>query len=231
MNKTSKIVSGIALLLFGIGWTLEIAGIIDISFKGWWTVFIIIPCLASFFSYENKGSSLAGVGFGILLLLATRGTIAWDDFWKYVICMLAIIWGISLILNRKGFFSSISEKNSVKEFKHINQDGRNICQINTSFGKQNFDFSGQKFEGANVKTNFGFVSIDLRNSTVLDGSVINIDCHFGGMEIRVGKGIVVKHSVENSFAGIENNCCSVSEEGDKVVYLTGNCQFGGIEVK
>lgn len=231
MNKTSKIISGITLMLFGIGWALETAGVINISFKGWWTAFIIIPSVATFFSYENKGTSLAGIGTGILLLLATRGTIAWEDFWKYILCMIAVIWGITLIFNHKKTFHTIAGKKGTKDFRQVNVDGREISQINTSFGKQHFDFSGQDFEGANVKTNFGFVALDLRNSNIRDGAVIDIDCQFGGMEIRVDKGVMVIQEIATTFAGVENNCCAAREEGDKVIYLKGECQFGGIEIK
>ena len=43
MNRTSNIISGIAFLIFGIGWMLELTGLINISLEGWWTIFIIIP--------------------------------------------------------------------------------------------------------------------------------------------------------------------------------------------
>ena len=173
MNRTSKIISGIALLLFGIGWALELTNVINVSFEGWWTIFIIIPCLASFFSYENKGSSLTGVGVGVLLLLATRGVITWNDFWKYVICLVAVIWGFILIFSKRNrFFSSSADRKTVKELKQINQDGRNIRQINVSFGKQVFEFANERFEGANVQSSFGFVGLDLRNADILDGSVL-----------------------------------------------------------
>ena len=231
MNRTSKIVSGVALLLFGIGWMLEIMGIINVNFNGWWTVFIIVPCLASFFSYENKGMSVIGVGLGVLLLLASRGTIAWNDFWKYIICLVAVVWGVTLIFGRNSRFYSSPDRKTVNEMKRINQNGRNIRQINVSFGKQLFEFPREKFEGANVQTNFGFVALDLRSADIIDGAVINVDCRFGGMEIRFGDGICVKQGVEATFAGIENRRSNHSDEAMKTVYLNGKCSFGGIEVK
>ena len=72
MNKTGKIVSGIALLLFGIGWTLELTNVIEFSYEGWWTLFIIIPCLIGLFTQKDKSAPLIGIGTGVLLLLSTR---------------------------------------------------------------------------------------------------------------------------------------------------------------
>ena len=233
MSNTSKIITGSALLLFGIGWALEITNVTNnISFKGWWTMFIIIPCLINVFSSKHKSFPLIGLGIGVLLLLSTRGIIGWNDFWKYIICLTAIVWGFMILFNRKNLPGHSSpDKKTAHEAKHINQDGRMIRQINTTFGKQMFDFSGQRFEGATVQTSFGFVGIDLRNADILDGSVIDVDCNFGGMEIRVDDNILVKQAVEASFAGVECEMMPNPKENAKTVYIKGKCVFGGIEIK
>lgn len=232
MNRTSRIISGVAFLLFGIGWALELAGIISISLKGWWTIFIIIPCFAALFSNIKKTVALTGLGIGILLLLSTRDIIPWEDFWKYILCLVAVLWGLSLIFVRKTRFDSKKpDRSTVKELKQINQDGRQIRQINVNFGKQIFEFAGQQFEGADVQTSFGFSAIDLRNADILDGSIINIDCGFGGMEIRVGRDICVKTAIETSFAGVESQCDLQPNDAVKTLYIKGKCTFGGIEIK
>ena len=137
-----------------------------------------------------------------------------------------------LIFTRK---SSIINKHAdpqiVTQLKQINQDGRQIHQISVSFGKQLYEFAGQRFEGANVESHFGFVALDLRNADILDGAVIDIDCSFGGMEIRVDKDICVKTAVESSFAGVESQCDLQPINEGKTLYLKGTCAFGGIEVK
>lgn len=232
MNNTGKILTGAALLLFGIGWILEITNVINITYNGWWTMFIIIPCFIGLFTSKNKGMSLIGVGIGVLLLLATRGIIGWNDFWKYIICLVAIIWGFMLIFFRKSIPGNLSpDRTTVNELKQINQDGRMIRQINTTFGKQLFEFSGQRFEGASVQTSFGFVGLDLRGADILDGAVIDINCSFGGMEIRVGEGVIVKQAVEATFAGIDCQELPQAPENAKTVYIKGKCVFGGIEIK
>ena len=232
MNRTIRIITGIAFLAIGIGWALELTGLISISYEGWWTIFIIIPCFAALFSSKHKSGPLTGLGIGILLLLATRGIIPWNDFWKYIICIVAVIWGFSLIFTRKnGCNSKHTNRNTIKELKQIDQDGRKIRQINVSFGKQMFEFAGQRFEGADVHTSFGFTALDLRNADILDGSVINIECSFGGMEIRVSHDICVKTAIDTTFAGVESQCDLQPNDAVKTLYIKGTCSFGGIEVK
>ena len=232
MNNNSKIIGGIILLLLGIGLLLEVTHVIDFNFEGWWTAFIIIPCMISFFNSKNKTMSLIGVGTGVLLLLATRGIILWNDFWRYLICIVFIIWGIMLIFSRRiSMCCSSANKKNVDEMKQIEQDGRTIRQINASFGKQGYEFAGHRFEGAKVQTSFGFVGIDLRNADILDGAVIDIDCSFGGMEIRVSDDILVKQSIEASFAGVDYKEHQHISETAKTIYVKGHCSFGGIEIK
>ncbi|MBO7101278.1 MAG: hypothetical protein J6V98_04575 [Bacteroidales bacterium] len=232
MNRTSRIICGIAFLAFGIGWMLELSNVIDINLDGWWTLFIIIPCFASLFGNKSKSGPLIGLGVGILLLLATRDIVPWFDFWKYVVCLVAVVWGLSLIFGQKnGCSRKQSDRKTVDELKQINQDGRQIRQINVSFGKHLYEFSGQRFEGANVETSFGFTSLDLRGADMLDGAIVDVECSFGGMEIRVDKNICVKCAVESAFAGIECKSDTQPSEGIKTLYVKGNCSFGGIEIK
>lgn len=231
MNRTSRIIGGIAFLAFGIGWMLELTGLISINLDGWWTLFIIIPCFAALFGNKRKNGPLIGLGVGILLLLATRGIVPWIDFWKYVVCLVAVVWGLSLLIGNKNGCRKQNDRSTLDELKQINQDGRQIHQINVSFGKHLYEFSGQQFEGANVETSFGFTALDLRNADILDGAVINIECSFGGMEIRVDKDVCVKTAVESSFAGIESKSDTLPTDGIKTLYVKGNCSFGGIEIK
>ena len=233
MSRTGKIICGAALLLFGIVWVLEITNVIDkFSYEGWWTIFIIVPFFVSLFTSKQKAGSIIGIGIGVLLLLSTRGIVEWYNFWKLILCLIAIVWGLTLIFNRKGPWSgSCPDKNAVKELKQIDQDGRHIRQINVSFGKQIFEFAGQRFEGADVQSNFGFVSIDLRNADLLDGAVIKVDCNFGGIEIRAGHDVIIKQAVNTSFAGVESHHEEIYTDNMKTIYINGKCCFGGIEVK
>ena len=232
MNNNGKIIGGVLLLLLGVGLLLEVTHVIDFNFEGWWTAFIIIPCLISFFNSKNKTMSLIGVATGVLLLLATRGIIPWNEMWRYLICLVFIIWGIMLIFSRKDMPKfSAADKKAVEELKQVNQDGRTIRQVSASFGKHSYEFAGQRFEGAKVECSFGFVGIDLRGADILDGAIIDIDCSFVGVEIRVGDDVLVKQAVDASFAGVECKEHLQNLEGAKTIYIKGHCSFGGIEIK
>ncbi|MCR4659417.1 MAG: cell wall-active antibiotics response protein [Bacteroidales bacterium] len=229
MNRTSKIIGGIALLAFGVVWALELLNIINISLDGWWALFIIVPCFVNIFNDKHKAGSIIGFGIGILLLLAARNVILWADIWKYMICLVAVVWGIALLFfSKKGCCCHCHAASSAKA---VAVDGGNMHKIDVSFSKQEYSYEGQRFEGAEVHNSFGFTSLDLRNADVIDGAVITLDCSFGGIEIRVDKGICVKNDIETAFAGVECNCNTQQADDLKTLYVKGRCSFGCIEIK
>lgn len=60
MRKLSKILWGIALIAIGGIFGLNAFGVTDIEvfFDGWWTLFIIAPCLVGIFSEREKTSNI-----------------------------------------------------------------------------------------------------------------------------------------------------------------------------
>ena len=231
MRNTGKIIGGIALLALGVALLLEVSGIINIDFEGWWTAFIIIPCLIGFINDRNKTWPLIGICVGVLLLLATRGVISWNNLWEYILCIALIVGGIMLIIGHGGKCRCKTDKTNVDSLKEVDQEGLKIRQIETTFGKHNYEFAGQRFEGAKVRTEFGFVGLDLRGADILDGAVIDIDCSFGGMEIRVGDDILVRQAVDTAFAGVESKEHLINPSAAKTLVVKGRCSFGGIEIK
>jgi predicted membrane protein len=229
MKRTSKIIGGIALVAFGIVWALELLDVINISLEGWWALFVIIPCFVNIFSDRHKAGAVIGFGIGILLLLAARGIIPWNDIWKYMLCLVAVVWGVALL-----FFNdkrSCGHCHTGESSTPVVLDGGKQHKIDVTFGKQEYSYDGQSFEGADVHVSFGFVGLDLRGADIVDGAVISVDCSFGGMEIRVPKGVCVNNGIDTAFAGVDCDCCTQPSDGAKTLHLKGHCNFGGIEIK
>lgn len=225
MKRTSKIIGGIALVAFGIVWALELLDVISISLEGWWALFIIVPCFINIFNDRRKAGAIIGCGIGILLLLAARSIIPWNDIWQYMLCLVAVVWGLTLLFfsNKK---SSDRRHNSEQAAPVVLDDN-----IEVIFGKQEYSYDGQPFEGADVHVSFGFVGLDLRDADIRDGAVINVDCSFGGIQIRLPKGVCINNRIDTTLAGVDCDCCTQPTDGAKTLYLKGHCNFGGIEIK
>ena len=229
MKRTSKIIGGIALIAFGVVWALELLDVINISLEGWWALFVIIPCFINIFNDRHKAGAIIGFGIGILLLLAARSIIPWNDIWQYMLCLVAVVWGVELI-----FFSnkkSRDRKSIAEQAVPVAFDGSKLHKVEVNFGKQEYSYDGQPFEGADVHVSFGFVGLDLRDADIRDGAVINVDCSFGGIQIRLPKGVSVNNGIDTTLAGVDCDCCTQPCDGAKTLYLKGHCNFGGIELK
>ena len=63
MNNFSKILWGIVFITLGLVIALNALDITDINlfFNGWWTLFIIIPCLIGLFKDEDESKTGNGM--------------------------------------------------------------------------------------------------------------------------------------------------------------------------
>lgn len=221
-----KVVFGLLLILVGVLWFLNVLGIFtfDFSLKGWWAFFVIIPCAVGFFTDTDKVGSLMGVCLGVLLFLAGHGNIEWNEFWKLGLATIIVFIGIKLIVSK-----NFNPENT--SIGSISREGRNIRQIEASFGRQELCFDGIDFEGADIKCSFGSVTIDLRKANILSGASIDIDAGFGGVLIILPDSAVVKTSVNAGFGGLSDERRFKPQEGEPVVFITGKIGFAGVELK
>ena len=89
---------GVTLIVIGIGFLGEFLVFweFEIFFYGWWTLFIIIPCLVNMFESGIKRSNTIGVTVGGLLLLSSWQIIKED----LVIPILLVVIGMTLLFIR-----------------------------------------------------------------------------------------------------------------------------------
>lgn len=188
MNNFSKILWGIVLIALGIVIGLNALNItsINLLFKGWWTLIIIIPCLINLFNTKESGKTgdLIGVVVGVALLLAVRDIISFSLIWKLLIPIILVAIGLSMIFNE-----TIKAKvtNKVKE---ASKDG--LESITATFASQKVNKDGEDFKGANLDSVFGGVTLDLRQANIEKEAVIKASAIFGGVEIFVPSNINLK---------------------------------------
>lgn len=100
MKKVIGIVIGVILITGGVIYVLSALGIADIniSFDGWWTLFIIIPCLNGLITCREKVGYAIGLVVGVLLLLASQNLIKYEMIWTLAAPVIAIAIGIKFIV-------------------------------------------------------------------------------------------------------------------------------------
>ena len=86
MKRLNRVLWGIVLVALGVIFALNAFDIIkvDMFFDGWWTLFIIVPCVIGVVSGNDKTGNLVGLFIGVLLLLNCQGILTAATIWKLV---------------------------------------------------------------------------------------------------------------------------------------------------
>ena len=227
MKKLSKILWGVVLVLVGGIFALNAFGITDVEifFDGWWTLFIIVPCLIGIFSEREKTGNIIGLLIGIFLLLCCQNVLSFGMFWKLVIPAIIVIIGLRLILG-----AVLGEK-ATKMIAVSRQNGKNVKTGCATFSGQDLNLDGEVFEGAELTADFGGVKCDLRNAIIEKDCAITASAIFGGIDILVPDNVNVKITSNSIFGGVSEKKHRPHIENAVTVYINATCIFGGVEIK
>lgn len=227
MKKLSKILWGVALILVGGVFALNAIGItnIDIFFDGWWTLFIIVPCFIGLFTERNKMGNIIGIGIGAFLLLCCQDVVDFGMLWKLVIPAIIVIIGLKLVL------TAIFGDKASKILAQTRNDGKDVKSGCSTFGAQDMNFNGEKFDGAELNAIFGGIKCDLRNAIIEKDCAISATGIFGGIDIFVPDGVNIKVSSNSIFGGVSEKKHNPYINGAVTIYINATCIFGGVDIK
>lgn len=228
MKKLNRIIWGAVLVAAGVLAALNAFGItnFDFFFDGWWTLFIIVPCLIGLISSHEKTGNLIGLLVGVILLLYCQDVLTWQLIWQMVLPIVIVIIGLQLI------FSGIFSGRSSKVRKERLADGAQIQSGFAAFSGKNIVVeNGEIFEGAELNAVFGSLHCDLRNATINKDCVLDVSAIFGGIHIVLPSYVNVKISSHSVFGSINNKGHENAKENTITVYVNGGGIFGGVEIE
>ncbi len=227
MKKLSKILWGIALIAVGSIFALKAFGVtnVEIFFDGWWTLFIIVPCLVGIFSEREKTGNIIGLLIGVFLLLCCQNVLSFDMFWKLAIPAIIVIVGLKMI------FGAIFGDKAIKMLETSRKNGDSIKVGCATFSGQNLNFDGEQFSGAELTAVFGGVKCDLRQAIIEKDCAVNATSVFGGIDILVPDNVNVKVNSNSIFGGVSEKNHRTAVQGAVTIYINATCMFGGVEIK
>lgn len=228
MKKTNNVIWGVVLVAIGVIFALNALEITDIKifFKGWWTLFIIVPCTIGLFTGRDRTGNLIGLLIGVFLLLSVNKIIEFSMLWKLGIPAIIVIIGVRMIWN-----SVIGNKTFQTIDREMKEKGTGLKYGTATFSNQNLNFDGEVFEAAELNAIFGGVKCNLRNAKFEKDAIIDASAIFGGIEIYVPDNINVKVISNSLFGGVSNKRAWVYNEGAHTLYVKATCIFGGVDIK
>ena len=227
MKKLSKILWGVALVVVAVIFSLNAFGITDVEFffDGWWTLFIIIPCLVGIFSEREKTGNIIGLAIGVFLLLCCQKVLSFNVLWKLASPVIILIIGLKLILG------AVFGDKASKMLESSKKNGENIRTVSAVFSSQNLNPDGEQFGGAELTAVFGSVNANLGKAVIEKDCAISATSIFGGIEITVPDTVNVKINSNSVFGGVTEKNRRPDIPGAATVYINATCMFGGVEIK
>lgn len=214
MKKVSSYVWGIFIIIFGALMLFKTLDIIDfdIFFKGWWTLFIIIPSLIDILVNDHKITSFNFLLVGILLLLNANNIITKPV--AIFICIMIIELGLKIIFNK-----------STKDIVKI----KNCDSYVGIFGESNAANNSEDFKGCDAVAVFGTVRLDLSKIKLTSDVKIEAVNVFGTIYLTVPEDVDVKVSGANIFSTTYNKKEQCNSKYS--IYVEAVGVFGDIRIK
>lgn len=222
MKKLGNILWGICFIIIGIIVLLNSLGVasINIFFKGWWTLFIIVPSVIGIIKDKEKTWDIFFLCLGVALLLSARGILDMALIAKCILPAILIIIGVNIIFKDR-INSKINTK--IKELNKVDAQ-----EYYATFSGQKLAFDGEEFKGAKLNAIFGGIDLDLRNVVLKQDVAVEVCAVFGGVDIKVPKGVTVKVQSNSIFGGVSNKVNN--KDGNPTIYVKAMCIFGGCDI-
>ncbi|NLZ80628.1 MAG: cell wall-active antibiotics response protein [Clostridiales bacterium] len=225
-NKTSNILWGLVFIVIGLGFAGNTFDLwyFELFFDGWWTLFIIVPCVISLAQNGFNTGSIIGLVIGVILLLSAQGILPEGVLWKLMIPVILILIGVSLIFKDTLYHNKVKAKINF----NYNSKGPDYSAI---FSGQKIVFAHEPFTGASINAIFGGVDLNLRDAIITEDVVMDCNAIFGGVDIFVPSTINVKVSSVPIFGGVSNKTNRALDPSAPTLFINATCMFGGIDIK
>ncbi len=217
-KSISHIAIGALVTTLGVGFLLDSLNVLDFgSIIGtWWPMVIIVVGLLSLTSNIRAFAwPLFIIAIGFLLQLRELGVVSFN-VWSLIWPSIIIFVGLSLI------FGKFSRPKEGREDK---------VDLFAAFSGIDSKNKSESFQGGTVTALFGGITLDLRDASIQEPSIIEVFTAFGGIEIRVPEDCRVKASGVPLFGGWDDKTVKPSAKDPKTLYIKGTCIFGGLEIK
>lgn len=218
-------VLGAMLIIFAVLYSLSLFDIIDTSliFRGWWTFFIIVPCLISLifdgFNYINT----IGLGIGCIFFLSAQGIISDDIDGKLIFPFIIVVIGVGLIFNKGKNKTDFNKQGKFSEGDE--------ATFYAMFSGNSPQYGGMPFKGCNCYAIFGGMELRLRDANITENCVINTYSVFGGTDILLPNNVKAVVNSTNILGGANNKFISSTNENAPTVLINNTCIFGGLDIK
>ena len=220
MKSLTRIIMGLLIVAVGLSFLLTNLNILpfSVAIGDWWPVFVIVAGVIILLNdLKNYLWALLVIALGVIFQLNQFDVIdvnPWQLFWPAVI----IVVGLSVIITR-----------SPSRQRVASQDREDVTAI---LSGSETKVQSKDFKGSRVVTVCGGAMLDLRDATIKKEATIDLFAFWGGIEIYVPAGVIVKNSTSAIMGGVENKATNSDvKETAPILHIIGDVVMSGVEIK
>lgn len=219
-TKANRILWGVVLIALGVILGINALDLMEINlfFKGWWTLFILVPSAIGLLTEKNKWGSLIGLLFGVFFLLCAWDILSYDLLWKLAAPVAAVLVGLSLLFGKR----------SKKDKQTVPVEDTPLCTA--VFSGQEVNYNGQPFHGGEAIAVFGGVDLFATGAVITEDCVVKATAIFGGVDLHLPATVNVVVTSGGLFGGVEDKRKLPPLEGAPTVYVRASFVFGGVDI-
>ena len=221
-NRFGAALWGVLLIILGIILGGNVLGIwyIDIFFPGWWTLFIIVPCIYNIVKDGFHPGNTVGLLIGVVFLCSAWGLFSLAPHLKN---------GDPLFIGGNRYQPCGRQKEpQVRRERSIVA----ILEIFLPFCcGQELRIENAPYRGGTVSATLGGVELDLRNALITEDITIKARSFMGGIEIYFPPNVRVEVQSSPFLGGVENKISAMAAAFDPTVFVDCRPVLGGIELK
>lgn len=219
-QKANRILWGVVLIALGVILGINALDLMEINvfFKGWWTLFILVPSAIGLVTDKNKWGAFIGLLFGVFFLLCAWDILSYDLLWKLAAPVAAVLVGLSLLFGNR----------SKKSKQTVPVDDTPLCTA--VFSGQEVNYNGQPFHGGEAIAVFGGVDLFATGAVITEDCVVKATAIFGGVDLHLPATVNVVVTSGGLFGGVEDKRKLPPLEGAPTVYVRASFVFGGVDI-
>ena len=218
MNNTSlsRVLVGLGIVVVGVLAALGAVDLVNFNqlVKEWWPVAAIFLGLVMVLGCNYLWGIIVAA-FGGAMLVRSLGYTdynVFELFWPAVI----IVVGLSILFN-KGASSFKTDKSH--------------DDVTAILGGISSNNNSADYKGGKATAVMGGVSIDLRKAVIKKEATLQVMAFWGGVEVKVPEGWIVKNRVNAILGGVEVKVPADTNKDAPVLYLVGDVIMAGVDIK
>lgn len=219
MKSITRVIIGLLIVVVGLSFLLTNLNVLpfSVAIQDWWPMFIVAAGAVMLLSdIRNYLWALLVMTLGVVLQLKGLDVIEanpWQLFWPAVI----IVVGLSVMTSRGAAKQRIAAS-----------DREDVTAI---LSGNELRVQSDDYKSSRVVAVCGGVVLDLRDAVIKKEATVDLFTFWGGIEIHVPKGVVVKNETSAILGGVEDKSSSGSKKDAPVLHIIGDVVMGGVEIK